>query len=357
MRKVQQYVLKDQEVFVGIEDAKKTWKLCVRSGGRVVADTKMEARYEILEAYLRNRFPGCAVSAIYEAGFSGFGLYDSLTADGHRCVVTPPHTVTERKSNKQKNDRWDCRRLAKNLENNDYAACDVPDKQRREDRQISRNYGQLHNDIVRVKNRIRRLLEWHGLDKDLQPGRWTDKQYIELPEKLAAMGLSESLGLAFRMWFELLQHLREQKRVLLKALAAVRKNERHKSAVQILKSAPGIGSLTATRLALEWGDVSRFKRKEQFASFTGLVPSDFSTGERERRGHITGEGNRGVRKWLIESAWVSIRKDPVMLDKFSRVFNSSGSKKIAIVAVARKLAIRLRALLMQQQLYQLGIVE
>jgi transposase len=357
MRKVQQYVLKDQEVFVGIEDAKRTWKLCVRSGGRVVAETKMEARYEALEGYLRNKFPGCTVNAMYEAGFSGFGLYDRLIAEGHDCVVTPPHTVTERKSNKRKNDRWDCRRLAKNLENKDYDACDVPDKQRREDRQISRNYGQLHNDIVRVKNRIRRLLEWHDLDKDLPPGRWTDKQYIELPDKLAAMELSESLRLAFTTWFELLEQMREQRRVLLKALAALRKSERYKEAVKILKSAPGIGPLTAIRLALEWGDVSRFKCKEQFASYTGLVPSDFSTGEQERKGHIIGQGNRGVRKWLVESAWVSIRKDPVMLDKFNRVFSSSGSKKIAIVAVARKLALRLRALLIQRVEYQLGIIE
>ena len=57
-------------------------------------------------------------------------------------------------------------------------------------------------------------------------------------------------------------------------------------------SAPGIGMLTAIRLALEWGDVSRFGRKEEFASFLGLVPSDYSSGEQERRGHITKQGNR-----------------------------------------------------------------
>ena len=63
-------------------------------------------------------------------------------------------------------------------------------------------------------------------------------------------------------------------------------------------SAPGIGKLTAIRLVLEWGDVSRFGRKEEFASFLGLVPSDYSSGEAERRGHITKQGNRRVRSWL-----------------------------------------------------------
>ncbi len=259
--------------------------------------------------------------------------------------------------NKKKNDRRDCRRLAKNLENKDYGECHVPDKQRRDDRQISRAYGQNHNDTVRIKNRIRRQLEWHGLDKYFESGRWTDKQYEELPQKLAQMGLSESLMLTFTMLFDTLSHLREQRRTLLKALTRLRKSDRYRRAVEILSSSPGIGPLTAIRLALEWGDVSRFKRKEEFASFTGLIPSDFSTGEQDRKGHITGQGNRGVRKWLIESAWVSIRKDPVMLNKFNRVWRSSGSKKKAIVAVARKLAIRLRALLIAGVEYELGVIE
>ena len=52
---------------------------------------------------------------------------------------------------------------------------------------------------------------------------------------------------------------------------------------------------TAIRLVLEWGDVSRFKRKEEFASFLGLVPSDYSSGEKERQGHISKQGNSSVR--------------------------------------------------------------
>jgi len=357
MGKLQHYVLRGEEVFVGLEDAKRTWKLCVRSGGTIVHETTMEASSTVLQRYLENKFPECAVCVIYEAGFSGFSLHDSLVAAGHRCVVTPPHTVTEEKSNKKKNDRRDCRRLAKNLENGDYAVCHVPDVELREDRQISRVYGQMRNDIVRVKNRIRRLLEWHGLDKHFPSGRWQPREYRELPQKLEELGLGESLMTSLKVWLDTLSHLDQQARALLKSLAELRKKERYAEAVRILRSAPGIGPLTAIRLALEWGDVSRFKRKKQFASFTGLIPSDFSTGESERKGRITGEGNRGVRKWLIESAWVCIRKDPVMLEKFRRVTRSSGSKKKAVVAVARKLALRLRALLLMGVEYQLGVVE
>ena len=139
-------------------------------------------------------------------------------------------------------------------------------------------------------------------------------------------------------------------------LRKLTRSDRYKESVRLLMSAPGIGMLTAIRLTLEWGDISRFGRKEEFASFLGLVPSDYSSGDQEHRGHITKQGNRSVRGWL-SSAWVAIRYDPVLLDKFRRVLRNCGSKKKAIVAVARKLALRLRMVLLSGEPYVLGVVE
>ncbi len=130
----------------------------------VVQETSMPAQYEVLRNYFHNKFPECRIKVMYEAGFRGFELHDQLVADGWECVVTPPHTVTEEKCQRKKNDRADCRRLAKNLETNDYHSCFVPNKELREDRQVSRTCGQVQTDINRVCNRIRRTLEFHGLD-------------------------------------------------------------------------------------------------------------------------------------------------------------------------------------------------
>jgi len=157
--------------------------------------------------------------------------------------------------------------------------------------------------------------------------------------------------------FRELEHLRQLKKELVQQLRRLARSGRYNESVRLLMSAPGIGMLTATRLALEWGDVSRFRRKEEFASFLGLVPSDYSSGEQERQGHITKQGNRGVRSWLVECSWVAIRIDPVLLDKFRRVLRHCGSKKKAIVAVARKLALRLRSILLSGEPYVIGMVE
>lgn len=358
MKKQREHIVRNERVFVGLEDSKKTWKLCVRSGGMVVHETSMPARYEVLRNYLNNKFPKCQILVMYEAGFGGFDLHDQLEADGWECVVTPPHTVTQEKVQRKKNDRTDCRRLAKNLENGDYSRCFVPDKGLREDRQMSRTCGQVQADITRVCNRIRRMLEFHGLDKALPAGPWgSGAAYARLKQRLTETEMSDSLRFSFDVMFRELEQLRQLKKELVQQLRKLAKSDRYRESVRLLMSAPGIGKLTAIRLVLEWGDVSRFGRKEEFASFLGLVPSDYSSGEEERRGHITKQGNRRVRSWLVECSWVAIRYDPVLLEKFRRVLRNCGSKKKAIVAVARKLALRLRRLLLSKEPYVIGVVE
>lgn len=357
MKKPHEYILKEGEIFVGLEDSKKTWTLCVRSGGVIVHETSMPARYEVLRNYFRKRFPECGITVIYEAGFKGFGLHDRLVADGYGCVVTPPHTVTEEKCNRKKNEKIDCRRLARNLENGDYRRCSVPDKTRREDRQISRTCRQVQTDIVRVCNRIRRTLEFHGLD-DVFPGqRWSERMYRELGRELEGKDISPSLKLSLDLMLGELEHLRQRRLQLWQELRRLARSERYQESVKLLKSAPGIGTLTAIRLVLEWGDVSRFKTKADFVSFLGLCPSDYSTGEQYRKGHITKQGNPQIRTWLVESSWIAIRRDPVLLEKYQGVYKRCGSKKKAIVAVARKLALRLRRLLLTGESYAIGVVE
>ena len=130
-------------------------------------------------------------------------------------MVTPPHTVTDQRCQRE-NDGTDCRRLAKNLESGDYRSCFVPDKGLREDRQISRTYGQVQTDIVRVYNRIRRMLEYHGLDEGLTAGRWRSKSaYARLHQYLGELEISDSLRLSFEVMFRELENLQELKEELL----------------------------------------------------------------------------------------------------------------------------------------------
>jgi len=353
MRKIQEFIAKGKQIFIGLEDSKKTWKLCVRSDRMVIHEVSMPARYEHLRNYLFKRYPDCTIQVLYETGFSGFWLHDRLRADGVFCIVTPASRVTMEKVNAVKTDKRDARRLAKNLENGDYIRCHVPDSELREDRSISRVLSQVQRDIVRTKNRIRKFLDFHGLNGDMKPGNWYNSDYKELSE----LSLNRSLKVSLSTLLDTLQMLEQSKTALKQELKALCEKERYKESVAAKMSIPGVGWFTAIRLTLEWGDMSRFPSGKHIASYTGLTAREYSSGEKIHRGRITAQGSDSVRSWLIQCAWRAIRLDPVLLNKFRKVWQNSGSKKKAIVAVARKLAVRIRAIEHNNTNYCLGVIE
>lgn len=354
MQKKQHFIVQGKRIFVGLEDSKRTWRVCVRSGGMIVHETSMPAEYETLRAYLQARYPDCQIWLMYEAGFGGFWLHDRLVADGMECIVTPPHTVTQQKVTTVKTDRVDARRLAKNLENGDYRRCHVPDQQRREDRQLSRTVSQLQRDIVRTKNRLRKLLDYHGLNGDLPAGAWTVSQYRQLKELRLS---SRSLQKCLEVYLRVLDHLAMLRTELLAELRALSVSKRYSRSVTSKQSCPGVGWLSAIRFTLEWGELSRFPSGKHLASYIGLTCREYSTGDTIHRGHITRHGHGQVRGWLIQCAWRAIGRDPALLAKFQAVWRNTGSKKKAIVAVARKLAVRLRAIELLHQPYGVGVIE
>ena len=320
----------------------------------IVAETSMPAQYDNLRNYLQGKYPQCKITVIYEAGFGGFWLSDLLKRDGIECIVTPAHTVTEAKVNRVKTDKGDARRLALNLENNDYKSCHIPDRDCREDRQISRTLSQIQTKITATKNQIRKLLDWHGLNGDLPSGGWRESDY----RKLQSMKLSSmSLQICLDAYFKTIECLEQVSLGLLGQLKELSRKDNYRESVSLKQSCPGIGWLSAIRFTLEWGDLRRFPDGGHLASYIGLTCSEHSSGETVHHGPITRQGSGKVRAWLIQCAWRAIKLDPILLDKFQRVWKNSGSKKKAIVAVARKLAVRIRALEISKQPYVVGVLE
>lgn len=351
MEKIQSFILKSKKIFIGLEDSKKSWKICVRYNRMEVHYISMEAKIDILSNYLKNKFPACNITIIYEAGFRGFSIHDQLTERGFNCIVTPPNKVTEEKGNKVKTDKIDARRLAKVLENDDYKACFVPDKELRDDREASRTLIKIQNNIVRTKNQIRKFLDLHNISIDLPNGKWGEKRYKELK----FINIPKSLSFPFEYHINMLNFLKEQRKIFKEKLKDLCQKPRYEKSFKLLKSFPGIGWQTAIRLILEWGeDMSRFQTGKKIASYSGLTGSEYSTGEKVIKGPITRQSNKYVRSWLIECAWTSIRKDPALLKKFNSIYSRNGSKKKAIVAVARKLVVRIRAVLLSGIPYELG---
>ncbi len=86
-----------------------------------------------------------------------------------------------------------------------------------------------------------------------------------------------------------------------------------------------------------------------------MTPSQFSSGDHVRLGHITREGNAHLRRVLVESCWTVIRFDPILREKYERLRARGVNGKKAIVAVARTLAVRLRRCLLDKTPYVVGV--
>jgi transposase len=354
-RKMMNYIVKGKKIFIGLEDSKRTWKISVRCEGREIHFTSMQAKYAVLHSYLKNNFPECEIALIYEAGFKGFNLYDQLTLDNIKCIVTPPNKVTQEKCNKVKTDKVDARRLATVLENGDYTECFVPDKELREDRQFHRLLVIVQGEITETKNRIRKLFDVHGYAEVFPPGAWNEAQYKTARDT----EMSESLKEIFEYLFEALDGFKATRKRLLRKIVEIGKKERYAASVKIIDSVAGVGKMTAIRLVLEWGDniAERFTSGKSLACFAGLTQSEYSTGDTVRRGKITRQGRGFIRAWLIQCAWMSLRKDSAMLEAFNRIANNTGSKKKAIVAIARKLSVRIWTCLHTKTEYVVGVLE
>lgn len=355
MKKMISYKLKGKKVFIGIDVSKRKYSLNVRSANMMIEQLNLPADYEAFGNYLENNYPKCDIRLMYEAGFSGFGLHDYLTGLGMTSIVTPPTSVLEEKVDKKKCDKRDAARLAINLEKGYYTKCDIPDKERREDRIITRFLEQTQVDLTREKNRIRRLFDYYDLNGKNTSERWFVSDWRAARELSKQEG---PVGECLRMHFELLDQLLKLRREARKALFAIGKKERYRKAVALLSGMPGVGLFSAIRLVLEWGeDWSRFTTAAKVASYSGLISSEYSTGDAVHRGHITGQSRGIIRALLIQCAWVAIRQDPVLREKYQRVWKNSGSNKKAIVAVARKMVVRMRAIMLSGKEYEIGLVE
>lgn len=333
-------------IYVGIDVHKKSWHVTIRTAERQDWSGSIAADWEVLERVL-SRYSKRKVVAVYEAGFSGFWLYDRIVAWGADCIVTPPSLIPSEYGNRVKTDRRDSAKLALLLSRDLLKAVWVPDAEARSHRQVLRRRRQLVGDRIRLQCRIKSELACFGLPFPEIQGKWTQTFEQHLWQiRFADRWQTESfqrLLTQYRMVSELIA----QQTRLLKELSVTK---RYREAVQRLCSMPGIGLLTAMELLLELGDFTRFTRSSKLAAYVGLTPSQYSSGEKVRLGRITGIGKPQLRASLIEAAWMLIRKDAAQRLRYEQLRQRCGSKR-AIVAMARRLLLVARRLLLDQQNY------
>jgi len=206
---------------------------------------------------------------------------------------------------------------------------------------------------TRAKNHIKSFLHLHGLKtpEDIKTN-WSNL-YLSWLEGLIFD--SESDNFTLSQLIKNYRYIRENLAEVTRYLRMFSRSEKYQENYKRITSARGVGLITAMTFLLEIFDFGRFAKEEDFSSYLGMTPSQFSSGDKVRLGHITRQGNSNLRRVLIESAWTVIKHDPHLREKYDRIRARGTNGKKAIVAVARSLAVRLRRCILDETEYVIGV--
>ena len=336
-------------VTVGIDVHKVSWHVTALVEGVVIESATIKPCYRVLKKLLA-RFAGGTIRIAYEAGPTGFNLYDEFVADGMDCIVVPPSLIPVESGNRVKTDKRDSRKLAQYLESHGLKNVYVLSKEERAHRQFVRTRRQLSNHRTDVMRQIKSLLLFHGL-----PSPGGDRGFWTCPvlRALRSSTPDEYVSRSLNALIDLYEYLTQQVKHLTREVCRLARRERYARRVELLTSIPGVGVLSAMEILTELQDVSRFATADQLAAFLGLTPSQYSSGQHVRMGKITHAGNHRLRTRMVECSWIAIKKDPFLQRTYEGIKKRRGAKR-AIVAVSRKLIIRIRRILLDGVTYRLA---
>lgn len=339
-----------KKVYVGIDVHKKSYSCVSLCDGEVVKRDRMPGRPEVLLKYLKNNFASGQIYTAYEAGFSGFHLHRYLMNEGITNIVVHAGSLEVASRDRVKTDQRDAMKIATQLASNRLRSVYVPTLEREEKRSVTR----LRSSILSLRHRIglqfKASLFTQGLidseDNTKLSQDWLLKKLDEVKQKGYSEGYCYSLTEYAKQWMEITERLKG----IMKRLHHQAKEDN--GLQTIYESVPGIGLIHARELANELGDMSQFNREKAIFSYTGLTPSEYSSGEHTRQGAISRQGKSRLRKILVEASWIAITKDPSLMDVFERLSKRRGKKR-AIVGVARRLIGRIRSCVKAGMLYEI----
>lgn len=302
--------------------------------------------------------PG-GVWACYEAGPTGYELARALRAAGMRCEVIAPSLIPSAPGQRVKTDKRDARRLASLFRGGQLSPVRVPTPVEEAVRDLCRARADMVIDRTRARHRLGKFLLRHG-----RIWRGGDNWTLKHEEWIRSQSFDE------RALTETFNHYRSTLSAREAAVTAIESDllpwaQRAPFAEVVSRFAAyrGVTLLGGLTLASEVCDWRRFPTAGMFMGFTGLVPSEHSSGDRQHRGGITHAGNTHLRTQLVESAWsykarpavgVTIRRrqDGVHPDtvarswaaqqrlcgKFRRLDARKNNRKTVVTAIARELA-------------------
>lgn len=335
------------EVTIGLDLGDRWAQLCALDQDGEIVD---EGRLKLTQEALRSRFSGIPrVRIALESGTHSLWVSALLTEFGHEVIVANVRELAAISGSNRKSDRNDAVKLARYARVDPSILC--PIQHRSTESQLELSVIRARAALVRARTLL--INTARGIVKPLgyRLPKCTSKAFAatcreQLPESLKPVLLP--LVSQVEELTDQINHYREQ-------IEAVAEAKRHE--MSPLLSVPGVGNLTALTFVLTVGDKKRFNKSRDVGCYLGLQPKRSQSGEKDPRLGITKAGNCYLRTLLVECAQHVL--GPFGPDSALRQWGlklafrgGKGSKRKAIVAVARKLAVLLHRLWVRQRKYE-----
>ena len=258
------------------------------------------------------------------------------------CRVGHPAKIRAAETRKQKHDRRDALLILDLLERDRFPAIWMPTTEQRDLRTLLRDRHQW----VKMRARLQHTLQAIALNHALRKGSalWSQAGQTALQSLPLPPYTSQRRGELLSLYAQLQKRIQElDKEVEAQA-------QQRPQACRLLTH-PGVGPVTALATEIFLGDPSRFATANQVASYIGMIPSEHSSGKRQRLGKMSKQGNSLLRYLWTEAVMHAVAKDPELKRFYRRKLIQKGMGK-ARIAAARKLGIRLWIMMRDQIDYE-----
>jgi transposase len=276
------------------------------------------------------QLPGPALIGMESTGNCQWFVELAATA-GHEVWIGDAARIRASEVRQQKHDRRDAALILKLLLEGRFPRIWTPSGEEKDLRQLL-----LHRyKLVRIRAQVKTELQHLAMNQGVTKKR---KLWSKAGEKLlCALPLQPWASRRREDLFKIREMLHAQIDLLDQAVVEVaEKNEK----ARLLMTQPGVGPITSLAFVLTMGEVNRFQRGKQVASYLGLIPREYSSGGHQRLGSLSKQGNRFMRMLLVEAAQSAVRHDAGFRNAYLHRCHHK-AKGVAKVAAARKLAIRL----------------